>query len=101
MKYADGAMIAIAVIAAENEFCDNMYHRSEPDWLICSKPPAYVPFVPAGDLEEDLQGTPAHRLMEERNIAAVQRSFMNACNHMQRRWKKLDSSTALLVFLLM
>lgn len=31
-------MIAIDTIAAENEIADNMYQRSELDWLIYIKP---------------------------------------------------------------
>ena len=50
MKYADGTIIAIAAIAAENGFCDSIYHRSEPL--------ASVPFVLTGSLEGYLRGTP-------------------------------------------
>ena len=38
LKYADGMMIAIDTNAVEREFCDNMYQRSELDWLIYNKP---------------------------------------------------------------
>ena len=34
LKYADGMMTAIDANAVEREFCDNMYQRSELDWLI-------------------------------------------------------------------
>lgn len=33
-KFSDGTMIAIDTIAVENEFADNMYQRSKPDYLI-------------------------------------------------------------------
>ena len=52
----------------------------------------------SGDWERYLRNTPEHRLTDQRNIVTVQRSFMNDYNQtMQRRWKKLNSSTALLV----
>lgn len=57
MKYADGTMIAIDTFAVENEFCGNMYHRSELDWLIYNKPLEYVKLVLSGDLEGYLRGT--------------------------------------------
>lgn len=38
LKFADGSMIAIDTIAVENEAADNMYQRSEPDWLIDNDP---------------------------------------------------------------
>ena len=38
LKYADGSMISIDTIALENEVADNMYERSELDWLIYNNP---------------------------------------------------------------
>lgn len=34
LKFADGSMISIDTVAVENEVADNMYQRSELDWLI-------------------------------------------------------------------
>ena len=34
LKFANGSMIAIDTIAVENEVADNIYQRSELDWLI-------------------------------------------------------------------
>ena len=34
LKFFDGSMIAIDTIAVENEVADNMYQRSELDYLI-------------------------------------------------------------------
>ena len=34
LKFCDGSMIAIDTIAVENEVADNMYQRSELDYLI-------------------------------------------------------------------
>ena len=64
LKFLDGSMIAIDTIAVENEVADNMYQRSELDWLIYNKPLEYAQLVFSGDLEQYLQGTPEHRLMD-------------------------------------
>ena len=64
LKFADGRMISIDTIAVENEVADNMYQRSELDWLIYNKPLEYVQLVLVGGLERYLRGTPEHRLMD-------------------------------------
>lgn len=64
LKFADDSMIAIDTIAVENEVVDNMYQRSELDWLIYNKPLEYAQLVLDGDLEGYLRGTPEHRLMD-------------------------------------
>ena len=64
LKFTDGSMIAIDTIAEENELADNMYQRSEVDWLIYNKPLEYAQLVLDGDLEQYVQGTPEHRLMD-------------------------------------
>ncbi len=64
LKFTDGSMIAIDTIAVENELADNMYQRSELDWLIYNKPLEYAQLVLDGDLERYLRGTPEHRLMD-------------------------------------
>ena len=51
LKFANGSMIAIDTIAVENEVADNMYQRSEMDWLIYNKPLEYAQLVLSGDLE--------------------------------------------------
>ena len=45
LKFTDGSMIAIDTIAVENEVADNMYQRSELDWLIYNKPLEYALLV--------------------------------------------------------
>ena len=42
LKFDDGSTIAIDTIAVENEVADNMYQRSELDYLIYNDPLAYV-----------------------------------------------------------
>ena len=64
LKFIDGSMIAIDTIAVENEVADNMYQRSDLDWLIYNKPLEYARLVLDGDLEGYLRGSPEHRLMD-------------------------------------
>ena len=64
LKFADGSMIAIDTIAVENEVADNMYQRSEMDWLIYNKPLEYAQLVLSGDLGQYAQGMPEHRLID-------------------------------------
>lgn len=49
LKFSDGTMIAIDTIAVENEVADNMYHRSEPDYLIYNNPMAYADLILNGN----------------------------------------------------
>ena len=64
LKFFDGSMIAIDTIAVENEVADNMYQRSELDYLIYIAPLEYAQLVLVGDLEQYVQGMPEHRLMD-------------------------------------
>ena len=51
LKFDDGSMIAIDAIAVENEVADNMYQRSELDYLIYNDPIAYAELILNGDPE--------------------------------------------------
>ena len=51
LKFDDGTMIAIDTIAVENEIADNMYQRSELDYLIYNDPVAYAELILNGDPE--------------------------------------------------
>ena len=64
MKYADGTTISIDTIAVENEVADNMYERSELDWLIYNAPLEYADLVLNGGIEDYIKGTPEHRLID-------------------------------------
>ncbi len=55
LKFANGSMIAIDTIAVENEVADNIYQRSELDWLIYNVPAAYADLVLNGDPETYLK----------------------------------------------
>lgn len=48
----DGQVISIYTPAIEDEFAENMYQRSELDWLIDHDPAAYAELV----LHEDVRG---------------------------------------------
>ena len=51
LKFASGSMIAIDTIAVENEVADNMYQRSELDYLIYNDPIGYADLILNGDPE--------------------------------------------------
>ena len=55
LKFANGSMIAIDTIAVENEVADNIYQRSELDWLIYNDPAAYADLILNGDPETYLK----------------------------------------------
>ena len=49
LKFSDVSMIAINCTAVENEVADNMYQRSELDYLIYNDPIAYADLILNGD----------------------------------------------------
>ena len=49
LKFDDGSTIAIDTIAVENEVADNMYQRSELDYLIYNDPIGYADLILNGD----------------------------------------------------
>ncbi|MBQ8509676.1 MAG: hypothetical protein IJ493_07195 [Clostridia bacterium] len=55
LKFSDGSMIAIDTIAVENEIADNMYQRSELDYLIYNDPITYAELILNGDPETYLK----------------------------------------------
>ena len=55
LRYLDGSMISIDCTAVENEVADNIYQRSELDWLIYNDPAAYADLVLNGDPETYLK----------------------------------------------
>ena len=55
LKLDSGSMIAINTIAVENEVADNMYQRSELDYLIYNEPVAYAELILNGDPETYLK----------------------------------------------
>lgn len=45
LRFSDGTMVTIDTIAVENEVADNMYQRSELDYLIYNDPIAYADLI--------------------------------------------------------
>lgn len=64
LKFANGSMIAIDTIAVENEVADNIYQRSELDWLIYNDPAAYADLVLNGDPETYLKTVTEHKPLD-------------------------------------
>ena len=64
LKFNDGSMIAIDTIAVENEVADNIYQRSELDYLIYNDPIAYADLVLNGDPEAYLKAVTEYKLLD-------------------------------------
>ena len=64
LKFTDGSMIAIDTIAVENEVADNMYQRSELDYLIYNDPVAYADLILNGEPEAYLKAVTEYSPLE-------------------------------------
>ena len=64
LKFSDGTMIAIDTVAVENEVADNMYQRSELDWLIYNAPLEYTDLILNGDSEKYLKTVTVNKTFE-------------------------------------
>ena len=64
LKFSDGSMIAIDTIAVEYEIADNMYQRSELDYLIYNDPIAYVELILNGDPETYLKTVTEYKQLD-------------------------------------
>ena len=64
LKFTDGSMIVIDTIAVENEVTDNMYQRSELDYLIYNDPIAYADLVLNGDPETYLKTVTEYKSLD-------------------------------------
>lgn len=65
LLYTDGTMIAIDTIAVENEYAEDMYQRSELDWLVYNVPREYADLVLNGDVEGYLKRVTQYRPLDE------------------------------------
>ena len=63
-KLSNGNQLSIDVIAIENEFADNMYQRSELDYLIYNDPAAYADLVLNGDVAQYLKNVTQYKPFE-------------------------------------
>lgn len=64
LKFDDGNIIAIDTIAVENEAADNMYQRSELDYLIYNAPAAYADLILNGDPEKYLRAVTEYKPLD-------------------------------------
>ena len=64
LKMADGTIISIDCTAVENEIADNMYQRSELDYLIYNDPVAYAELILNGDLKKYLKAVTQYKPMD-------------------------------------
>ena len=64
LKFSDGSMISIDTIAVENEIADNMYQRSELDYLIYNAPLEYADLILNGDPETYLKTVTEYKRLE-------------------------------------
>ena len=64
LRYSDGTMIAINTIAVENEIADNMYQRSELDYLIYNDPVGYADLILNGDPETYLKAVMEYKSLD-------------------------------------
>ena len=51
LRLYDGMLLSIDCTAVENEVANNMYQRSERDWLIYNDPLAYAELILNGEQE--------------------------------------------------
>lgn len=65
LKFDDDTMIAIDTIAVEREVADNMYERSELDWLIYNALLEYADLILNGDPEKYLKAVTVYRPFED------------------------------------
>ncbi len=61
LNYSDGSMISIDCTAVENEVADNMYQRSELDYLVYNAPLEYADLILNGDPEAYLKAVTQYK----------------------------------------
>ena len=64
LRFSDGSMISIDTIAVENEVADNMYRRSELDYLIYNAPVAYADLILNGNPEAYLKAVTLYKPLD-------------------------------------
>ena len=65
VKYADCSMIAICCPRVEDQVADNMYERSELDWLVYNAPVDYMNLLLHGDIQKYLKNVTEYRPFEK------------------------------------
>ena len=64
LRLTDGTLISIDCTAVENEVADNMYQRSELDWLIYNDPATYANLILNGDPETYLKSVTEYNALD-------------------------------------
>ena len=64
LKFFDGSMIAIDTIAVENEVADDMYQRSELDYLVYNAPWEYADLILNGDSKTYLRTVTVYKPLD-------------------------------------
>ena len=64
LVYTDGSVIAVDTIAVENEYAEDMFQRSELDWLIYNAPREYAELVMEGDIEGYLREVTEYKRLD-------------------------------------
>lgn len=64
LRFSDGTIISIDCTAVENEVADNMYQRSELDWLIYNAPLEYADLILNGDPEKYLKAVTQYKPLD-------------------------------------
>ena len=64
LKFTDGSMVSIDTIAVENEIANNMYERSELDYLIYNDPVAHADLILNGNPEVYLKAVAEYKPLD-------------------------------------
>lgn len=64
LKFTDGSMLSIDCTAVEDEVADNLYERSELDYLVYNDPVAYADLVLNGDPEKYLKAVTEYKPLD-------------------------------------
>lgn len=64
LVYTEGTVVAIDTDAVENEYAEDMYQRSELDWLIYNAPMDYARLVLEGDVGKYLKEVTEYRRLD-------------------------------------
>lgn len=64
LRCADGRLVSIYTPAVEDEYAENMYQRSELDWLIDHDPAGCAELILNGDPEAYLKAVTEYKLLD-------------------------------------
>ena len=65
VKLNDGSMVSNDCIAVENEYANNMYEKSELDYLVCNEPMSYVRLLLSDKIAEYLRNNTDYTLLSD------------------------------------